>query len=299
MLLMDFLSGNDFLYSLNVPALPSEYAVDAFINRTRVGHCELFATALAQMVRSLGIPARVVSGYKGGEFDENDQSFIVRRAMAHLWVEVLFPSHGWVKFDPSPQSDANENPGVIQRMRMAASIYALRARMYWFSNIIGYQGMGRFDLRSLQFSLFKEIKGFQAKASDAVASGTLVKSLLGASIAMGTVLSVGWFTYRALSDARSLRRSALGVYTLTREQRRAISLYRALRKRLKKLGVETTGKTAEELLEEIDKIDWPQKAEAQRLLGAYNDVRFGARPLPGERLAELWRALRALKRAGA
>lgn len=297
MLLMDFLSGNNFLYSLSVPALPAEYAVDAFINRTRVGHCELYATALAQMVRSLGIPARVVSGYKGGEFDEGDRSFVVRRAMAHLWVEVLFPSHGWVKFDPSPQSDANENPGVIQRMRMAASIYALRARMYWFSNIIGYQGMGRFDLRSLQFSLFNEIKGLQAKASDAVASGTLVKSLLGASIGIGTVLSVGWFTYRALSDARSLRRSALGVYTLTREQRRAISLYRALRKRLKKLGVETAGRTAEELLEEIGKTDWPQKAEAQRLLSAYNEVRFGARPLPGERLAELWRALRALKRA--
>jgi transglutaminase-like putative cysteine protease len=75
--------------------------MNAFFTEVRRGHCELFASAMALAVRSLGIPARVVTGYLGGEWDPQNHSYLVREGMAHLWVEVLFPQYGWVPFDPS------------------------------------------------------------------------------------------------------------------------------------------------------------------------------------------------------
>ena len=83
--------------ALTVPAPPpGRDAVAYFLNDARRGYFDYHATAMAVMLRTLGIPARVASGYKGGEYAETDHSFIVRGAMAHLWVEVLFPVRCYV-----------------------------------------------------------------------------------------------------------------------------------------------------------------------------------------------------------
>jgi hypothetical protein len=92
-------------YSLNPPAGHGSNAMRSFIQR-RVGYCEQFAGTMAAMLRSLGIPARVAVGFTPGE-RVGDSEYIVRRANAHAWVEVLFPDYGWVSFEPTPRSDGN------------------------------------------------------------------------------------------------------------------------------------------------------------------------------------------------
>lgn len=293
--LRDYLSGNRYRYSLTLPPLPREFAVDAFINDVRVGHCELFATALALMTRAVGIPARVVSGFKGGDYDPSDGSYIVRNAMAHLWVEVLFPGNGWVKFDPSPAADDIGSRGIFARMQMAASLYALKARMLWFRDVVGYQGSRVFSLDQLRVRLFNTAGEVQARAADVIASENLARNTTAAAMLSGACIAVGYFAFRLVADSRGLRRSTVGHYVLTRDQTRAIKIFRRLRKRLKKAGVETEGQTAEELLALVENTDWPDRAEAEGLLTAYNEARFGGRPLPGERLAELLRTLRGLR----
>lgn len=89
------------LYTLSPPAVPrGKDAAAYFVLDSRRGACDLFATSLAVMTRLSGIPARVATGYATGEYDADEQAFTVRGTDAHAWVEVYFPTVGWVAFDP-------------------------------------------------------------------------------------------------------------------------------------------------------------------------------------------------------
>lgn len=81
---------------------------------TQAGYCNYYASAMAIMLRSQGVPARVVSGYAQGDFDENSLSYRVRANNAHTWVEVYFPNFGWIQFEPTasiPTVDRPETAG--------------------------------------------------------------------------------------------------------------------------------------------------------------------------------------------
>ncbi|WP_248299431.1 transglutaminase family protein [Halorhabdus amylolytica] len=87
-------------YSLNV-SRPSGDVADAFLFEMERGYCTYYATTMAVMLRSQGIPARMVVGYGPGQRVSEDE-WVVRGHDAHAWVEVYFPDIGWVRFDPTP-----------------------------------------------------------------------------------------------------------------------------------------------------------------------------------------------------
>ena len=76
---------------------PMEY----FLFNSRQGYCEYFASAMGDMLRSLGIPSRLVNGYGPGTFDEHVGKYVVRESDAHTWVEAYFPNYGWIPFEPT------------------------------------------------------------------------------------------------------------------------------------------------------------------------------------------------------
>lgn len=92
----------NYRYSIDSPVPPEgRDAVDHFLFDTDVGFCEQFASATAIMLRTLGIPARVVAGYAVGERNSFTGYYDVRSSDAHSWVEVWFPRLGWYEFDPT------------------------------------------------------------------------------------------------------------------------------------------------------------------------------------------------------
>ncbi len=92
-----------FQYSQQLGHVPAgRDPVDWFLFDVKIGYCEQFATAETLMLRSLGIPARLATGYSTGDYDPVLDQSIVRERDAHAWVEVWFPNHGWVPVDPSP-----------------------------------------------------------------------------------------------------------------------------------------------------------------------------------------------------
>lgn len=93
-------SSEEYFYTLEPPALELN-AVDDFLFNTRRGFCEHFASAFAVMARSVGIPARVVTGYQGGEFNPIGEYLIVRQSDAHAWTEVWLEGRGWQRIDPT------------------------------------------------------------------------------------------------------------------------------------------------------------------------------------------------------
>ena len=90
-----------FSYTLTPPQLENRNAVDEFLFGTREGFCGHYASALAAVARAAGIPARVVTGYQGGEWNRIGRYLLVRQADAHAWVEVWLPGQGWVRIDPT------------------------------------------------------------------------------------------------------------------------------------------------------------------------------------------------------
>jgi transglutaminase-like putative cysteine protease len=92
----------EFTYDEDVPASTSDHAMVEFLTVTQRGFCQQFAATMATMLRTLGIPSRLAVGFTPGEIGKNADRFVVTNHNLHVWVEVLFPSYGWVPFEPTP-----------------------------------------------------------------------------------------------------------------------------------------------------------------------------------------------------
>jgi transglutaminase-like putative cysteine protease len=104
----------NYAYDLDIPPLmENKDAVAYFLFDEKRGYCEHFASAMAVMARSAGIPARVVTGYSGGSYNPFTALWEIKQSDAHAWVEIYFGSAGWAPFDPTPgfEVPAGQNQG--------------------------------------------------------------------------------------------------------------------------------------------------------------------------------------------
>ena len=138
--------GTGFRYTLAMDVVdPSlDPAVDFILNRKQ-GHCEYFATALTLLARSVGLPARMVNGFKGGDYNAMSGLTTVRQKHAHSWVEVLVdrdPSNEfkafWITFDPTPADQRNAS--VAQVGGMAGNFREITdyIRYIWVFYVVGF-----------------------------------------------------------------------------------------------------------------------------------------------------------------
>jgi hypothetical protein len=97
-------NSSNFTYSLDAKTPDGVDPIEYFLFTSHKGYCEFFATAMGDMLRSLGIPSRLVNGFGPGTFDAQSNQFIVRGEDAHSWVEVYFPKYGWIPFEPTADS---------------------------------------------------------------------------------------------------------------------------------------------------------------------------------------------------
>jgi hypothetical protein len=104
-----------------------------FLFVRRAGHCEYFASAMTVMLRSIGIPARYVTGFLPGEYNDLGRDYIIRQSDAHSWVEVYFPTYGWLTFDPTPSGGENRT-GLFSRI----GLYWDWLQLTWGEWIINY-----------------------------------------------------------------------------------------------------------------------------------------------------------------
>jgi transglutaminase-like putative cysteine protease len=122
-----------FGYTLELPrSLPHDPLANFLFERKK-GHCEYFASSMAVMLRSLRIPSRIVTGFRGGEFNDLTGQYVVRASDAHSWVEAYFPGSGWISFDPTPAGSLPARNGW-SRMQL----YVDAAASFWREWIINY-----------------------------------------------------------------------------------------------------------------------------------------------------------------
>ena len=155
-----------FIYTLEPPRLTAN-GVDEFLFATRKGFCEHFASAFTVVMRAAGIPARVVTGYQGGEFNPYGGYLIVRQSDAHAWSEVWTAERGWRRVDPTaavaPERiqgglirAVGANEAVPGRLREASALW-LQVELSWDAvNDFWDQRVIRFDAQS-QFDLLERL----------------------------------------------------------------------------------------------------------------------------------------------
>jgi transglutaminase-like putative cysteine protease len=122
-----------FRYTLDIEKVSDLDPLQEFLFVRRAGHCEYFAAAMAVMLRTLGVPARVVNGFQRGEWNPYGQYYIVRYYDAHSWVEAYMPEVGWVTFDPTPRATVD-----VTATRTPTFLYLDSLRLQWHRYVVNW-----------------------------------------------------------------------------------------------------------------------------------------------------------------
>ncbi len=126
---------NKYAYSLELRGSPnSRDPLSMFLFDVRRGHCEYFASAMTVMLRQIGIPARLVNGFRTGEYNRLGDSFTVRQYDAHSWVEAWFQPYGWVEFDPTPPDPRHPKPAFAGMV----SDFVEAIGLWWWEGVVNY-----------------------------------------------------------------------------------------------------------------------------------------------------------------
>jgi Ca2+/Na+ antiporter len=287
----------DFGYTLDLKAGGTDPLAD-FLFRVREGHCEYFSTAMAVMLRTQGVAARVVNGFQMGEYNEAADAYTVTQRDAHSWVEVYFPAtDSWVTFDPTPASGRPPRHGA----GLAASLgkYAEALELMWIQYVVGYDKQ---EQRSLATILRNRLYDYRRSLSAGVDNLT-------------ALVVQGW---RALTGQHGSERSWLSgvgaVFLLLFPLLLLIMLLSLLARRAWRLGLwrglrfwrrEAEGRSVIEFYERMTTVlaargleraenETPLEfatatgmTEAMKITRAYNRVRFGEQQLSAAEAAEI------------
>lgn len=238
--------------------------IEGFLFDTKAGHCEYYATAMALLLREVGVPTRNVNGYYGAHYNEVGDFYAVRQADAHSWVEVHFDGLGWVTFDPTPP--AGRTAGDDAQLWPAASQLFDALRNSYLEYVIDFN-LGK------QLALLE-----QMGIRDAQARREFDRWALTAWLALPMLGGVAWYLLR-----RRRGRSRVSPEA---------SIYLRLLDRLARHGhVRAPEESAPQFARRLADEGAPEAEAMVRFAHEYERQRFGPHAEPGdiERLEALAR----------
>ncbi len=277
----------EYSYDLDSPSGNADNPLDDFLFVSRRGHCEFYSTAMAIMLRTLGVPTRNVAGFVGGTYNRFGGFYSVRQGDAHSWVEAYFRDRGWEQFDPTPPADAVPLAEVSGILAFARDLVEA-ASQRWNRNVIGYdlnQQVQMLRSVSRRYSLL----GRSGGPLDTASSKRIVELAAGLSLIVAAV--VVWYRARKKRPSRPTPPSAQEVARV-----QAMQLYKSLDDAMAARGVSRPTSTpplghARALLT----IAHPIAQEAHDLTQIYLRVRFGGYALSPDERSSFSSRVRALR----
>jgi hypothetical protein len=287
---MNYLQAN-YPYSLSFEAVNKDLdpTADFLINRKATGgHCEFFASAMVMLCRAVGVNARMVTGFHGGDFNTLGGFYIVRALHAHAWTEVCLPNVGWTRYDPSPAS--NDRAVSVDSYTRWIREFTQVLQQSWISNIISFDSTAQASLIASITAFFSSTGATISGWFSAAAAGFLqlfarhsqlaVPTRLGALLGLlllATLLAV--FLRRAWRRRTSPLRVA-SLRTLDRRSQRRlaheIGFFDEFLRLLRKTGVSrTAGETPHEYVLGLRSRLSGAFEDAQFLVATFYDLRFG------------------------
>ncbi len=277
----------DYGYTLKLPDSEIADPLANFLFTRKKGHCEYFASAMAVMLRTLGIPSRLATGFHGGEFNSLTGLWVVRASDAHAWVEAWMPGYGWTTFDPTP-SDSEDTPGLLTQL----SLYLDAGQIFWQDWVVGYnmgrqgtlagrmeQGARRVGIR--WFDAVLAVQNSWRNYKPAITRRSLV--IAGAALALAICL---WWIAPPLFRFALTRRRTERVRRGEAVASDATMLYARLLRILRRKGFEKPGWfTPAEFVASLP--EGPLNSVVADFTEGYNAMRFGGRMEIAPRLAIL------------
>ncbi|HEY2013520.1 MAG TPA: transglutaminaseTgpA domain-containing protein, partial [Bryobacteraceae bacterium] len=159
----------EFGYTLQLPSREVADPLSYFLFVRKKGHCEYFASAMAVMLRTMGIPSRLATGFQSGIFNPISELWLIRASDAHSWVEAWIPGHGWTTFDPTPPDPNASGFAFVTKL----SLYLDAAETFWQQWVVGYDSGQQGSLvdqlqqgtRRLGLRWFDSLSGFESNWS--------------------------------------------------------------------------------------------------------------------------------------
>lgn len=226
---------HDFKYDTGSPSGGKPQPVDHFLFESRRGHCEFFSTAMAIMLREIGIPSRNVTGFVGGTYNRFGRYYAVREGDAHSWVEAYLddPIRGWVTFDPTPTSGARplqDTTGAYVYLRDLVEAMTQR----WNRYVIGYDLKTQvriFEDMTRRYERARRSAGFDKGMMERMTRGPVVAGFLLVAALAGYIL---WKRRRSPREKRPDEGSAPKIDP---KLEAATALYRSLELALAAQGI--------------------------------------------------------------
>jgi hypothetical protein len=290
-----------YRYSLDLETTTSARPIEDFLFTRKTGYCEHYATAMVLMLRSLGIPARLVTGFLATEWNDFGSYFTVRQRDAHAWVEVFYPHSGWITMDPTPTSGAVPSPSGWEALQRIGESF----RLHWDRVFIRYSARDQlavvYSLRdssdsarellngwvtALSASAFEMFGHLEARAHTA---NPLALGLL--AILPGTGLALLILLLR-----KRWRHKFFSHRPAVRTQQQIVHLYRAMLDVAARRGVISRPSTTPMEFVQLVSRDW---AEAGTIVAGvtalYCRGRFSGSTLSHEELAQVVEQIGALQ----
>jgi transglutaminase-like putative cysteine protease len=252
-----------YRYDLASPSGKHDNPLDHFLFESKRGHCEFYSTAMAVMLRTIGVPTRNVTGFGGGSYNRFGRFYSVRQGDAHSWVEVFIEDYGWLTFDPTPPAD------VVPRSELTGAWAYLRdlieaTSQRWDRHVVGY------DFNQ-QVSLFSRLSN-QNRKTGKLFSGPSWRIVL--VVALLSVAAVAaWLRFRrrqgrGSEHAHAAARSPSAIL--------ATALYEQLEGVMGVVGVPRAASTPPlKHAQALSSLGHPLAEEISDLTLIYLDARFG------------------------
>ncbi len=285
-----------FRYTLDVPSGRAAQPLEDFLFRTRAGHCEYFSTALAVLLRTLGVPTRNVTGFYGGAYNRYGGFYAIRNGDAHSWVEVYDPGHGWLTFDPTPA--AREASGATDGLLAPLEEIVEALRVRWRRYVVG------FDLGTQARIAMRVFNWFEARRRTRGVDPATPRDSSPRSVSQTARSAVRdvrvWIVLAAVATGlivwrvqrRRARRGGSGVGPRTPHDPRvqiAIALARSLDTTFESRGhVRPKSRSPLAHASDLARSGSPMGELAVEVARRYVDARFGDEPLEPSEL-ETWR----------
>lgn len=289
-----------FRYTLDVPTMEQTRPIEEFLFVRKTGYCEHYATAMVVLLRSIGIPARLVTGFLATEWNEYGNYYLVRQQDAHAWVEVHLPRSGWIMMDPTPAfSEATPLPRWHTLGRMLDSV-----RLRWNRFFVQYSvadqlavvrelKAGSESIRTHAWDSLSSFLSPLATKVGAIARHVFAGNLQQVGMFFGLALlgmgALAWLVWKRPWNAIFHRKAA------PRDKEPITRLYKTMLRHLARRGIDKPpGVTPGEFLRMIRK-EWSRAGGLVAIITElYGRGRFGPYPLADDDVRLAQQTLRQL-----
>lgn len=290
-----------FGYTLQLPRSHVKDPIANFLFDRKQGHCEYFASSMAVMLRTLGIPSRVVNGFRSDEFNDLTANYVVRAKDAHSWVEAYFPGYGWQTFDPTPAG-----PGGSPQGWGRVALYVDAMASFWRDWIVSYDSSHQYVLGQTAVGRsralwegsrrwarlhYASMLKWARHSQDRVEHSPQRWALLGLAITLGFV-----FLGNLGRIARLLHEKWLQAHPERSPEQAAAMWYQRMARALARHGVDKPpAQTPREFVMKIE--DIRLREPVARFTQVYESARFGNSAEDVQRLPELFEEVESATRS--